>query len=119
MTIKQKLGIIIYGIACFILTIILFHWSYQRTQERLEEERKIVENLREEVQAVRAENESLRDIMYRANVAVEHAAVVVQDAKEKADERENAIINNTPDDWLMCELPSSVQDMFADYCHED
>lgn len=119
MTIKQKLAIIIYGIACFVFTIILFNWSYKRTSEKLEIERQETERLASELQTVKDENASIREIMSKANVAVERAAVAVQDAKEKADERENAIINDTPDDWLMCELPSSVQDMFADYCHED
>lgn len=119
MTITQKLGIILYGVACFVLTIILFGWSQKHNQEKLDEERRIVEQLQNEVQAVRAENESFREIMQKSDEAIEHAANTIQDAKEKADERENAIINNTPDDWLMCELPDSVQDMFSDYCHAD
>lgn len=119
MTIKQKLAIIIYGIACFVFTIVLFNWSYKRTLEKLEIERQATERLANELQAVKDENATMREIMAKANVAVERAAVAVQDAKEKADERENIIINDTPSDWLQCELPSSVQDMFADYCHED
>lgn len=119
MTIPQKLGVIIYGILCFLLTIALFSWSQKRTQERLEIERQQIEALTSEVQAVKSENEAIREIIAKANVAVEHAAVAIQDAKEKADERENIIINDTPSDWLQCELPSSVQDLFADYCHQD
>lgn len=119
MTIKQKLAIIIYGIACFVFTIILFNWSYNRTLEKLEAERLETERLSNEIQAVKEENQAIRDIIQRANVAVEHAAVAVQDAKEKADEREQILVTDTPTDWLQCELPDSVQDMFADYCHQD
>lgn len=117
MTIIQKLGIVLYGIACFVLTIILFGWSQKHNQEKLDEERRIVEQLQNEIQFVRAENESIRDIMQKSDEAIEHAANTVQDAKDKADERENAIINDTPIDWREYELPASVQDMFADYCH--
>lgn len=119
MTIPQKIAIIIYGIACFVFTIILFNWSHNRTVEKLEAERLETERLSNEIQAVKAENQAIRDIIQRANVAVERAAVVVQDAKEKADEREQILVTDTPTDWLQCELPDSVQDMFADYCHED
>lgn len=119
MTIKQKIAIIVYGIACFVLTIILFSWSYKRTLEKLEIERQETERLAGELQAVKEENASIREIMAKANVAVERAAVAVQDAKEKADEREQILVTDTPADWLQCELPDSVQDMFADYCHED
>lgn len=119
MTIKQKIAIIVYGIACFVLTIILFSWSYKRTLERLEIERQATERLANELQAVKEENASIREIMSKANVAVERAAVVIQDAKEKADEREQILVTDTPTDWLQCELPDSVQDMFSDYCHED
>lgn len=119
MTVKQKLAIIIYGIACFVFTIILFNWSYKRTSEKLEIERQTTERLASELQAVKDENASIREIMSKANVAVERAAVAVQDAKEKADEREQILVTDTPTDWLQCELPDSVQDMFADYCHED
>lgn len=119
MTIKQKLAIIIYGIACFVFTIILFNWSYKRTAEKLEIERQTTERLASELQAVKDENASIREIMNKANMAVERASVAVQDAKEKADEREQILVTDTPTDWLQCELPYSVQDMFADYCHED
>lgn len=119
MTIKQKLAIIIYGIACFVFTIVLFNWSYKRTQERLEFERLQIESLKGELEYVKTENASIREIMAKANVAVERAAVAIQDAKEKADEREQILVTDTPTDWLQCELPDSVQDMFADYCHED
>ena len=119
MTIKQKIAIIIYGIACFVLTIILFSWSYKRTLEKLEIERQETERLAGELQAIKDENASIREIMSKANVAVERAAVAIQDAKEKADEREQILVTDTPADWLQCELPDSVQDMFADYCHED
>lgn len=116
MTITQKIGIIIYGIVCMLLTIGLFSWSEKRTRERLEIERQEMDRMSNELQAVQAENAAMREILAKANTAVEHAAVVVQEAKEKADERENILVNDTPSDWLMCELPSSVQDMFADYC---
>ena len=119
MTIKQKLAIIIYGIACFVFTIVLFNWSYKRTLEKLEIERQETERLAGELQAVKEENASIREIMSKANVAVERAAVAVQEAKEKADEREQILVTDTPADWLQCELPDSVQDMFADYCHEN
>lgn len=117
MTIMQKLGIVLYGIACFVLTIILFGWSQKHNQEKLDEERRAIEQLQNEVQAVRAENESIREIMQKSDEAIEHAANTIQDAKDKADERENIIINDTPIDWREYELPASVQDMFADYCH--
>lgn len=119
MTITQKIGIIIYGIVCLLLTIGLFSWSEKRTRERLEIERQEMDRMLSELQAVKDENAAMREIMAKANVAVERAAVAVQDAKDKADEREQILVTDTPNDWLMCDLPDSVQDMFADYCHED
>lgn len=118
-TITQKIGIIIYGIVCLLLTIGLFSWSEKRTRERLEIERQEMDRMLNELQAVKDENAAMREIMAKANVAVERAAVAVQDAKDKADEREQILVTDTPTDWLMCDLPDSVQDMFADYCHED
>lgn len=119
MTIPQKIAIIVYGVVCFLFTVALFSWSQKRTQEAAEKARIEIETLAREVDSVKAENAAMREIMAKANVAIERAAVAVQDARDKADEREQILIADTPTDWLQCELPTSVQDMFADYCHED
>lgn len=116
MQIKHVVILVVYGFVCFAGSLAFVQCKSRQAQKAVDLAHSETEKTKGELQAVQAENAAMREILAKANTALEHAAVVVQDAKEKADERENILVNDTPPDWLMCELPSSVQDMFADYC---
>lgn len=119
MQIKHIVILVVYGLVCFIGSLAFVQCESRQAQKAVDLAHSETAAAKGELEAVKAENVAMREIMAKANTAVEHAAVAVQNAKEKADERENILISDTPADWLQCELPSSVQDMFSDYCAGD
>lgn len=116
MQIKHVIFLILYGVICFGTSLAFIQCESKQAQKAVDLAHSETAAIQSELTAVKAENVAMREILAKANTAVEHAAAAVQTAKEKADERENVLITDTPNDWLQCELPSSVQNMFADYC---
>lgn len=63
-----------------------------------------------------AENQRLRELIVRANNALEEGLKRIEEAKRQYDER-NEKIDDAPADWLQCPLPDEVRDAFGAYCY--
>lgn len=70
-----------------------------------------VESLMQNNANVSSQNEQLRNELSRINAAYNELAIKCSHAEENRNERESKI-NSIDNDWLVCELPAGVQDMF-------
>lgn len=87
--------------------------SYQtkRAQEAATLARSEAETLRARVEAVERENNEIREILARANEAINRATQAVEEAAYDHVERIETIETVDPD-WLMCPLPDELRDVF-------
>jgi predicted nucleic acid-binding Zn-ribbon protein len=115
-TIKQILGVVAYGFACFIASLVCVQCSERSAQRKIQEETMRAESAEATVSILQGENERLRNTIVRANDAVERALNLILEAQDRHDERMD-IIENDPEsaDWLQCNIPSGVREAFADY----
>lgn len=65
-----------------------------------------------------AENQKLRELITRANNALEEGLKQVEEAKKVNDQRMDKI-DDAPSDWLQCPLPDDVREAFGAYCYSD
>lgn len=115
MQLKHVAVIVMYGLICFFGSLMFVKCSSERAQKQVDESRAEVERAHVELEALKAENCTLKTVIERADKAVEVQVETVQQAQEENNERIE-MLNDAPSDWLMCELPDSVQDMFRAYC---
>lgn len=115
-TIKQIIGLVAYGFACFIGSLVFVQCSERSAQKDIQEATARAESAEATVVVLQDENERLRETMLRANNAVERTLNLILEAQDRHDERMD-VIENDPDaaDWLQCNLPSGVREAFADY----
>ena len=107
-----------YGLVCFVGSLLFVQCESKMSQKAIDLAHSEAAQAQGELQAIREENAAMRDTLSRVHVAVEKVINDTQNIIEVTNER-NEEIDNLPSDWLQCELPDGVQDMFADYCHED
>lgn len=119
-SIKAIAGLIVYAVICFCATLAFVQCSEKQAQERVDKASMDAEAIRCELKLVREENEKLREIILRANEAVNKAISLMTEAKQKHEQRIE-IIESDPEsiDWLTCDLPASVRDAFKDYCSDE
>lgn len=115
MSVKYIAIIVLYGLICFFGSLMFVQCSSKSAQKQVDEAKAEVERAHVETEHFKTENEVLKDVIERTDKAVEKAATGVQEAQEANNERVEKL-SDAPNDWLMCELPDSVQDMFRDYC---
>lgn len=117
MNIKAIIGLVVYGIVCFVASIVFARCSEKMAQERIQKAEIEAENARATVYTLETENAKLHETMAKANEAVERAINLITEAQSKHDERIQTI-ESDPDasDWLTCKLPDSVRNGFQDYC---
>lgn len=115
-TIKQIIALTVYGLVCFFGSLVFVQCSEKSAQNRIQDAVIRAEKAEANVCTLTDENERLRDSMMRANDAVERALDLILEAQDRHEERMD-IIEHDPDavDWLSCELPDSVRDVFKDY----
>lgn len=125
MTLRTRL--IIYGVIacllllCFIGIKIAMKKAYSRAEQaeaRSTELQKTLEDTERRLAESQAAVDGLQDALRRAYLATERAAAAIQTAQEAYYEREKTV-DSLPSDWMQCELPAGVQDMFGAYCDAD
>lgn len=116
MTIKGIIGLVVYGIICFVASIVFARCSEQSAQKQIQEALVRAEAAEATAEILKQENTQLKDTMIRANDAVERALSLILEAQDKHEERID-IVEHDPDsaDWLQCDLPDGVREAFADY----
>lgn len=111
---------IAYAIACVIISIIVIHYFEESAQEQINQARIEAATTKVALQTVSSENDKLREMMSRANEAVERVIDVIEKTQRDHDERIQTIHDDpSASDWLVCDLPDSVRNAFGDYCKDD
>lgn len=118
MSIKHLAIIISYGVICFVLSLAFVQCSAKNAQKQVSEARSEAESMRSALGISEAENRSLRENMAKYDGVLKQAISAIERAYESHVERVEKI-HDLPDDWLQCELPSELQDLFAGYCDAD
>ena len=106
---REKIALIIaaaLGIAVIVQGVVLHFARADAERYRLEAER-----LADSEAVLLAENARVKDMIARANDALERGLRQVEEAKLRYDERNQKIVESDPD-WLVCPLPDGVRDAF-------
>lgn len=115
MSVKHILIIVTYGVACFAGSLAFVQCSERNAQKAIQEAEIKAENMRAGLNMVVAENARLNESMSKYDAVLKTAITEIERAYEKNVERVEQI-HNAPADWLQCELPRELQDVFAGYC---
>lgn len=118
MSVKQIAVIIAFGTLFFVVSLAFVNYSAKKAQERVSEALKEVESLKSALLIAESENESLRESMAKYDDVMKAAITSIEKAYESHVERIDEI-HNLPNDWLQCELPSGVQNIFSEYCDQN
>lgn len=118
MSVKQTIFIAVYGLLCFGLSLAFVQCSAKNAQKQVSEARSEANELRASLSMAEGENAALRESMAKYDDVLKQAISAIEKAYKSHVERVEEI-HDLPDDWLQCELPSGVQDVFADYCYGD
>lgn len=118
MSVKHILFIVTYGVACFAGSLAFVQCSERNAQKAIQEAEIETENMRTGLNMAIAENTRLNESMAKYDAVLKTAITEIERAYEKNVERVEKI-HNAPTDWLQCELPSELQDVFAGYCDSD
>lgn len=108
-----KINIIITSIALIIIIALACLNSCNNTanRNRLESANSEIESLKTSLSECIQANKSKDDVINRINAAYSALADKCSKATEDRDERESKI-DTIDHDWLVCELPDGVQDLF-------
>jgi hypothetical protein len=115
MNLTHTLIIVVYGVACFAGSLAFVQCSERNAQKAIHEAEIETENMRVGLNMAVAENTRLSQTMAKYDTVLKTAITEIERAYEKNVERVEQI-HNAPADWLQCELPSELQDVFAGYC---
>lgn len=115
MSVKHILIIVAYGLGCFAGSLAFVQCSERNAQKAIQEAEIETENMRAGLNMAVAENARLNESMAKYDAVLKTAITEIERAYEKNVERVEQI-HNAPSDWLQCELPSELQDVFAGYC---
>lgn len=119
MNIKAIIGLVVYGIVCFITSILFARCSEKMAQERIQKAEIEAEQARATIYTLETENAKLHETMGKANEAVERALNLITESQKKHNERIQTIETDPgASDWLTCDLPDSVRNGFENYCKE-
>lgn len=123
MKLREIVGLIFYGLFCLGFSIWFARCSEASMQEEIAQANARAEELSSKLVVAMDENDKLlnenaklRDTLGRANDAVDRALKLMNEAKDKHEERIDTIEHDADAvDWLKCELPAGVCDAFKDY----
>lgn len=118
MSIKQVVLVFVYGIFCFIISLLFVQCSAKNAQKRVSEALNEANELRAALNTSEGENAALRESMAKYDEVLKRSIAAIEKAYKSHVERVEEI-HDLPTDWLQCELPSGVQDVFADYCYDN
>ena len=118
MSIKQVVLVFVYGIFCFIISLLFVQCSAKNAQKQVSDALSEANELRAALNTSEGENAALRESMAKYDEVLKQAIAAIEKAYKSHVERVEEI-HDLPDDWLQCELPSGVQDVFADYCYDN
>ena len=111
---KQTIAVILYSFACLGLSFIIVECSGRNAQRDIQAAQAETSEAQAALAAALAENATLREYSRKSDEAVRRATAAIQEALGKHEGRRQSI-DNSSNDWLMCELPGGVRDAFADY----
>lgn len=118
MSIKQVVLVFAYGIFCFIVSLLFVQCSAKNAQKQVSDALNEANELRAALNTSEGENAALRESMAKYDEVLKRSIAAIEKAYKSHVERVEEI-HDLPDDWLQCELPSGVQDVFADYCYDN
>lgn len=109
----------ICSIAFLGLSVAFVQCSERKAQKEIDKSKVEIESIKSELAVINDENERLRDVISRANDAVERALNLVNEAHKNHERRVETVETDTDaSDWLACELPNSVRNVFKEYCKD-
>lgn len=112
-TIMNKALIVISSGLSIIILFVSFrcnHLDSLLSSQKAEYEHRI-ESIMQDNANISSQNERLRSELSRINAAYNDLSIKCSHAEENRNERESKI-NGIDNDWLVCELPAGVQDLF-------
>lgn len=118
MSIKQVVLVFVYGIFCFAISLLFVQCSAKNAQKQVSDALNEANELRAALNTSEGENAALRESMAKYDEVLKRSIAAIEKAYKSHVERVEEI-HDLPDDWLQCELPSGVQDVFADYCYDN
>lgn len=118
MSIKQVVLVFVYGIFCFVISLLFVQCSAKNAQKQVSDALNEANELRAALNTSEGENAALRESMAKYDEVLKRSIAAIEKAYKSHVERVEEI-HDLPDDWLQCELPSGVQDVFADYCYDN
>lgn len=109
---NKALIVISSGLAIIILFVSFRcnHLDSMLSSQKAEYENRI-ESIMQNNANISSQNDQLRSELSRINAAYNDLAIKCSHAEENRNERETKI-NSIDNDWLVCELPAGVQDLF-------
>lgn len=118
MQIKHIIIIVAYGVICFVASLLVVQCSEKAAQKAVKTAEIDAERARADLDMALAENARLSENMAKYDGVLKQAITAIEKAYETNAKRVEKI-HDLPDDWLQCELPSELQDLFAGYCDAD
>lgn len=118
MQIKHIIIIVAYGVICFVASLLVVQCSEKAAQKAVKTAEIDAERARADLDMALAENARLSENMAKYDGVLKQAITAIEKAYETNAKRIEEI-HDLPSDWLQCELPSELQDLFAGYCDAD
>lgn len=115
---STKIFIILLIIIGLAIVSVVQSCKVSTLKKEVDTYKKRAEMLNDSLDIATDENNRLRDMMARANDALEKMVKEVEAAKDDYDRR-NEKIYDADIDWLMCPLPDEVREAFGEYCYSD
>ena len=119
MAIKHVVIIVAYGVFCFVGSLAFVHCSEKRVQKQLQEAEIEAAQSKVAMNMAVAENERLRESMSAYDAVMKRAITAIEKAYYEGVNRNEQIHSDVPADWLQCELPTELQDVFGAYRDRD
>lgn len=113
---STKIFIILLVIISLAFVSVIQSCKVNKLKKEVDSYKAKTELLNDSLDVVISENKRLRDMMMRANTALEKMVEKEEKAKDVYDER-NEKIDDADTDWLMCPLPDDVREAFGTYCY--
>ena len=118
MSIKQVVLVFVYGIFCFVISLLFVQCSAKNAQKQVSDALNEANELRAALNTSEGENAALRESIAKYDEVLKRSIAAIEKAYKSHVERVEEI-HGLPADWLQCELPSGLQDVFADYCYDN
>ena len=116
MTDKIKIAIILAVIVALAIFSTIQSCQKSKLERKVSEYEQKNAELSESLDVANQENAHLRDMMARANKALEKLVKQAEEAKVN-DNKRNEKIDNADSDWLQCPLPDELRKAFGEYCY--